>query len=78
MMDFGKSSGQVGRCFVCGKSTKLPIHGECGKKVEALRNEKTIKGTGGQMISPATRAKNSSNTAQKNYRSGKLPPFMFT
>lgn len=25
-------TAQKGKCFVCGKSTKLPVHSECGQK----------------------------------------------
>jgi hypothetical protein len=33
----------TGKCFVCGKDTKLPIHADCCKQLEEQRKPKNKK-----------------------------------
>lgn len=38
-MGFSYSRQPTGKCFVCGKSTKLPIHQHCGEKLNRKRRK---------------------------------------
>lgn len=59
----------TGKCFVCGRSTKLLIHGECGKKGEQQRVAETN-------VSPKARRR-IYKSARKAYCEGRLPAFMY-
>ena len=61
----------TGLCFVCGRSTQLLIHVECGKARDAERREK--KDAHG--FTEAHHAKARTNAAAKSYRRGVVPPF---
>lgn len=49
----------LGTCHVCGKSTKLPIHAECGKSSVSVEKARLRKG----------------RAAQKQYAKGAVPKF---
>ena len=58
---FGNYFLRSGKCHVCGKSTKLLIHQACSDKLYDEKKEKKRLRRG--------------KAAQKNYKSGHIPPF---
>jgi hypothetical protein len=63
-------SGKVrGVCFVCGKSTKLNIHGECSQIADAER-KKVAKG---KPQSRDSYERGARKATKKKYSAGELP-----
>jgi hypothetical protein len=65
----------TGKCFVCGKSTKLHIHQQCSAAANAKRDEPRNSAV------PTTQRQYDESQRKrhaKDYVAGKLPAFMKT
>ena len=63
-----------GLCFICGKPTRLLIHGECGRKAEATKKAIKIKTNVGD-FNQQNKENAINNKNKKKYLAGVVPPF---
>jgi len=71
------ASKTIGRCYVCGKSTKLFIHQPCGEKLDAIKRT-TLVGKEGYRFTLLQQERHRHNQAKKRYAEGYVPKFCFT
>lgn len=62
-------------CYVCGKPTKLAIHQECGKKLDAEKKATIVRRFETSAISQDQQEKADHNKSKKAYAAGSVPWF---
>ena len=63
---------KTGVCFVCGKSTKLLVHQECGKAMDAAKKGNKV---AFDKIDQQQHETARHNVAKKQYAAGYVPKF---
>jgi hypothetical protein len=68
---------KTGLCHVCGRSTKLLIHQECGRKIDAAKTAKKVATVGTHEFSQKNKENANHNYTKKLYAKGCVPKFCF-
>ena len=66
---------KTGLCHVCGKPTKLLIHQECGKKMDAAKKANKVATVGGRELNQQHQENSKHNAAKRRYLAGHVPKF---
>ena len=66
---------KTGKCYVCGKSTKLLIHQACGKKMDDAKKAKKVVKFGNKEFDQMQQEVSKHNAAKRRYAAGHVPKF---
>lgn len=66
-----------GKCYVCGRSTQLNIHSDCGKKVDQAKERKVVASIGEKTFNQLQLEKGQRNRMKKKYAAGYVPKFCY-
>lgn len=65
----------TGKCYICGKSTKLNIHKKCGESVDAAKKARVVYESKHGPINQQNSENSRHNSTKKKWASGYIPFF---